>query len=314
MKSLFVALSILLICINTHAQSIKELIEKGTKLHREEKYEEALSISDQILALDSNNYEGLVLRGKVYSDLKDPDLALQNFSKAIGKQPDSALAYHYRAHIWLTHMYSNEAIHDNSMAIRLTRNDTVKMSSYINRGAAKAQKRDFQGAYEDYIKALDIDPDNLGAINNIATVLDELGRREEALQYLFRAIKMDSSFNGPYVNIGFQYTKMGRHKEALEYFDKALTLDPDDGVTYNNKGYALYSLKRYDEALKSINKSMELYPGNSYAYKNRALVYLATKQKDKACADLQRAIDMNFTAMYGDEVQNLIKQHCSKSL
>jgi hypothetical protein len=34
------------------------------------------------------------------------------------------------------------------------------------------------------------------------------------------------------------------------------------------------------------------------------------KQQEKACEDLQHAVQLGFTPMYGNEVQELIEKHC----
>ncbi|NML39719.1 tetratricopeptide repeat protein [Chitinophaga sp. G-6-1-13] len=75
-------------------------------------------------------------------------------------------------------------------------------------------------------------------------------------------------------------------------------------------GHAKYQLKDLKNALKDIQRSVALDPKNSYAYRNRALVYLAMKQPDKACEDLHRAINLGYTTMYGDDVQQLLEKHC----
>ncbi|SFW85433.1 tetratricopeptide repeat protein [Chitinophaga sancti] len=89
-----------------------------------------------------------------------------------------------------------------------------------------------------------------------------------------------------------------------------LELSPNDGVAYNNRGYVKYKKNDLKEALKDIERAIKYYPANSYAFRNRALIYFAMKQPDKACVDLQRAIQLGFTPMYGNEVQELLEKHC----
>ena len=243
-------------------------------------------------------------------EMKESEKAYLDFSKAIGLKPDSANAYHQRALLFYTIMYTEESIRDNTRALELARNDSMRIASYVNRGAAFIQKRDFQGAYEDFTKASFLKPDDVGIINNIAATLDELGRGEEAIKYLKKAAQMDSTFVGPYVNLGFQYTRLKRYREAIEYFNKALTIEQDEPLTLNNRALARYYLNDFDGALADINKSISIYPGNSYAYKNRALVYIAQKKKELACADLNEAIQKGFAQMYGEEVNELLAANC----
>jgi tetratricopeptide (TPR) repeat protein len=310
MKKLICLTISVLVVFLSNAQTMEDLLKKGMDLTEKKKYKEAIEVYNQAWKKDSTNYRLLVLRGNAFYESQDAERAFYDYTKAIAVAPDSAEAYHHRAIILSSLLMTDESILDNSMAIQLATNDTMRMVSYMNRGVSKGQKRDFQGAYEDYSHALQYDTTNIGAMNNIATVLDELGRKEEAVEYLKKIIRIDPKFLGGYVNLGFQYSRNGRYKESIDYFNKALELEKDEPITLNNRGFSKYNLKDYAGALADINKSISIYPGNSYAYKNRALVYFAQKQNEKACADLQKAIAQGFTQMYGDEVNELIKEHC----
>jgi tetratricopeptide (TPR) repeat protein len=296
--------------LHSSAQTIDSLLSRAGREMSAKRYKEAMQLYTKAWEKDSMNYRLLLDRGILYVEMKESEKAFYDFSRAIDLRPDSAEPYHRRAVILYSMMYTDEAIMDNTRALELAKDDTMRLMSFMNRGADKVQKRDFQGAYEDFTRASLIKPDDIGIINNISTVLDELGREKEAIDNLMRAIKIDSTFIGPYVNIGFLYTKLKRYKEAIVYFNKALIIEKDEPLTLNNRGLAKYYLNDLAGALDDINKSLSAYPGNSYAYKNRALVYLAKKENDKACADLKKANEKGFTQEYGEEVNELLKANC----
>ena len=308
----FTLCTLLFFTTNCLAQTVEELLKKAYQLEKDKKNEEALVIYNKILKQDTTHYQGYVSRGFLYNNMDEMQKSYDDYSKAISIHPDSALAYHYRAILMFRMLYSDEAIYDNTKALELARDDSLIMICFTNRGNAKQQKRDFQGAFEDYTRAHFLDTANIATLNNMATSLDELGRRDEAIKYFKKIIKIDSSFIGPYVNLGFQYNIIGKYKEALGYFNKALTIEKDEPITLNNRGLTKYNLKDLEGALEDINKSISIYPGNAYAYKNRALVYLAQNKKDKACEDLNKALDYEFTKVYGEEVNELIKKNCPK--
>ncbi len=292
------------------SQTAKELIDTGDDFISNKKYDSALLALNKAWKLDSTIYAIYIARGLAFSGLKNWEESYLEYTKGINKYPDSAYGYHLRALLFSTTGYIEEAIADNTKALELVDEDSMRLSLFINRGVAYMQKRDYQKAYEDYSRAFLLDTNHIATINNIATVLDELGRVEEAIGYLKKIILLDSTFIGSYVNLGFQFTKLGRYQEAIEFFGKALTIEKDEPLTLNNRGLARYHLKDYIGALDDINKSLNTYPSNSYAYKNRALVYLAMKEKDKACADIKTAIDKGFTEMYGNEILDLQKANC----
>lgn len=292
------------------AQPVKELITRGQQLLGEKKYIEALDVYNKAFKRDSTKYDVFTGRGTAYFELKEYQKCYDDFSRAIALEPDSALAYHYRANLMYVLNYTEEAIADNTKAIERTTDEKFLLGCFINRGTAREQKRDFKGAYEDFYRAYSYDTTDISVLNNLGTVLDDIGRRDEAIMYLKKAIAIDSSFVGPYVNIGFQYTIMERYNEALVYFSKALQLEKDEPLTLNNRGFARYKLNDLEGALEDINRSILLYNTNSFAYKNRALVYLAMDKKEDACKDLDRAKELQFEKQYGPEVNELIKKNC----
>jgi len=304
---------ILLICFTTNGftQTVQNLITKANELSEDKKFDEALVLYNKAVKLDTTHYQAYVRRGFLFNNMDEMQKSYDDYSKAISIQPDSALAYHYRAILLFRMAYSDEAIYDNTKALEFADNDSLRLMCFVNRGNAKQQKRDFQGAFEDFSRAYLLDTSNIGTLNNMATSMDELGRRDEAIRYFKQIIASDSSFIGAYVNLGFQYNKIGKYKEALDYFNKALTIENDESFSLNNRGLTKYYLKDYTGALKDINKSISIYAGNAYAYKNRALVYLAQDKKDMACLDLQKAVEYEFTKVYGEEVNELQKKFCN---
>jgi Tfp pilus assembly protein PilF len=293
-------------------QNQAAIMESAHKLAEVKKYDQALILMNKAWKMDTTNYLVNVERGNIYVYNNIIDSAYHDYTRAIKLQPDSAMAYVQRGLLLMSLIESDLAITDFTTALNWVSEDSLRLGVYINRGAARGQKRDFQGAYEDYSRALMIDSMDIGALNNIAAVLDELGRRDEAIQYLKRIIIIQPTFVGGFVNLGFVYSLDGKYAESIVYFNKALEIEKDEPTTLNNRGFSKYKLKDYTGAMADINKSISLYPGNSYAYKNRALVYLALKQNDKACKDLQTAISQGFTKMYGSEVDDLIRENCKQ--
>lgn len=309
MKAFFPFLLLLLCPFVLLAQPTE--FEKARTLYDEEKYEASLAILDRLLAADSSVADYYVHRGLVHQELGKPEKAFMDFTGAIQLDPFNPMHYMRRAVILYTVQMPDEAISDNTKALSLLGSkDTLRYSVLNNRGNAKAMKRDFQGAFEDYWTVYQHDSSNKAVMTNLGAVMDELGRGEEAIPILERAIRLYPDWSGGYGNLAFRYIDRGDYKKALELCNKVLELDPADPLGYNNRGHVKYKMGELEGALKDINKSLDMYPSNSYAYRNRALVHLAKKEKKKACADLAKAVEFGFTQMYGEEVEQLLKEHC----
>jgi tetratricopeptide (TPR) repeat protein len=104
----------------------------------------------------------------------------------------------------------------------------------------------FQGRLEEAIAecqlAIRIDPDFGNPYNDIGVYLIELGRPDEAVPWLEKAIgaKRYDAYHYPYYNLGRIYLAKELYTQARNYFERSLGIDPD----YELARGALDKLKR----------------------------------------------------------------------
>jgi len=118
-------------------QPVKELVTRGQQLLGEKKFKEALDIYNKAFKKDSTKYDVFTGRGTAYFELKEYQKCFDDFSRAIEIEPDSALAYHYRANLMYVLNYTDEAIADNTKAIERTSDEKFLLGCFINRGAPR---------------------------------------------------------------------------------------------------------------------------------------------------------------------------------
>ena len=90
--------------------------------------------------------------------------------------------------------------------------------AWNNRGNARMDKRDFDGAIEDCSRAIEIDPEYVRAWNNRGIAQLRKNNRNEALKDFTRTIELDP--NNPRIcnNLGLVYGRLGNADEALATF------------------------------------------------------------------------------------------------
>jgi Tfp pilus assembly protein PilF len=90
----------------------------------------------------------------------------------------------------------------------------------------------YQGKIEDAIaeckRAIEVDPDFGNPYNDIGSYLIALGRHDEAIPWLERAIAAPryDPRHYPYFNLGRAYYAKGMINRAREYFQEALRIEP----------------------------------------------------------------------------------------
>lgn len=93
-------------------------------------------------------------------------------------------------------------------------------------------------------------------------------------------------------NLGRVYGTLGRYDESIDYLTRAITLSPDN-ITYENRGTIYSEQGRNDLAMEDLNKSIAMAPNYFPTYVKRAWVYQKKHQYKEAFADLQHAVQLN---------------------
>ena len=120
-----------------------------------------------------------------------------------------------------------------------------------------------------------------------------LGRADQALEDLTRAVKLDPKSAKVRVARGSFYARMGRAQLALDDFNAAIAADPNLAEAYNDRG-ALYAnaFNDTDKALNDIVSAVVLSPQNAGYQFNLGIMRLRARHYHKALEALQTALDL----------------------
>jgi tetratricopeptide (TPR) repeat protein len=120
-----------------------------------------------------------------------------------------------------------------------------------------------------------------------------LGRYEEALRAIDKALDINPRSEVAWVNKGNALTRLGRLIDALQCFNAAIKVDPRFEVAWNNKGNALARLGKFEEALPCYERALEIDPGYRGAWVNKGFVLTKMGRFDEAasCADQALRLD-----------------------
>ena len=187
--------------------------------------------------------------------------------------------------------------------------------SYNNIGEVYHLQGNYGKALEYYNKALSEREHKLQSgnaveiaqsYNNIALTDICLGKNDEAMDFLFKAVPIWENVVGKnhaataitYNNIGVCYINKGDYPKALEYYNTSLkiretVLEPehqDIAQSYNNIGLVYDTLGHYDQAIMYYFKALEIYektlgtdnPSTATAINNLGLTYYNQGNCDKA--------------------------------
>lgn len=125
----------------------------------------------------------------------------------------------------------------------------------------------FDDAIEYYDKSLAVNKKNFGAFINKGLCLSnpDTNRHEEALQCFEHALEIMPDDLGALSLKGYSLDSLGRYREAIECFDKILHSQPNEVNILINKGLALSHLGKHDEATAYFDSVLEIEPDNFFA-------------------------------------------------
>jgi len=116
------------------------------------------------------------------------------------------------------------------------------------------------------IKAIELNPDNIGTYINLSVAQQNLGRFEDTEKTLRQALGMDSNHPQVQNNMGSLYIAQSEHGKAKPFIEKAISLDPSYSDAHCNLGEIHKHFQQIDKAINSYLKSIELNVNNLNAY------------------------------------------------
>jgi Tfp pilus assembly protein PilF len=165
----------------------------------------------------------------------------------------------------------------------------ISAKTYFAAGQLFEKQGALQRAILQYRKVLELEPQHVGALNQLGMCFARLGRYEEAERYLHQAIQNEPNSAPLYNNLGFAYIAQRRWVEAENQLRSALEIKPDFARARVNLGMVLAYRDRHDEALEQF---LMVLPEHE-AYYNLGLLYRAQKQYPEAAMAFERALDLS---------------------
>ncbi len=125
-------------------------------------------------------------------------------------------------------------------------------------------------------------PEDLSRVHfYIATCLKDMGRYDEAIAALERAIEADPEEYLNYNLLGFCYYQQRRFEEAIKALHRAIERNPLSAIDYASIGSSLRELGRMEDAVAMYAMALSLDPDLAFARENLSRLKALLMEKDK---------------------------------
>lgn len=187
-------------------------------------FDEALADFDKALALDPSQDKALFGRGLALGRMGRIDDGIAALSVYITRHPDSSVAY-------------------------------------TKRGVRYLWKGDTKSAEADLRKALDLEPNNAEAHDDIGVIFAQRKDYDTAIDHFTHTVTIDPTYQKGFHNLAMAYYLSGRDSLALFAVNQAVTLNPNARDSVMLKAHILEALGQTRTATK-LREEAEFMPAD----------------------------------------------------
>jgi serine/threonine protein kinase len=240
-------------------------LAKAEECLKNKDYEGVQKNLNELLINDPKNYLAYYKRGISFYEIRNYEMAANDFSKAIEMSAEADKNYYF----WRGK--ANLRLDKNMLAAadftRTINIDKFCESAYLNRSVARLKNGSYEGFLKDIARAVEVNPNYTEAYKYRVKYFNKLNKKSNKLtreqkEKVFAAI--------------------------IEDCNKIIGYEADNVDAYMDRAINYLFLKKYDSAIKDVTKIIELEPENAKAYKYRSKLYMINEQKNLAEKDMKK--------------------------
>jgi tetratricopeptide (TPR) repeat protein len=302
---------------------------------RKNLYDQAADSFDKALAIDPKFSDAWNNKGITISALGWKDEAIRCFNKAIEAEPKNAKAWNNLGRSFSNREKYEEAInyYDKADSLIDYYEDKQTYADVLtNKGIAFTKLGKYAQYFNWYEKAaacfkraLEIDPNNVNALNHKAILYLERGDETRAEEIIEESLNIQTKY---YAKTGkYQWNMvetldkkavilihLEKYNEAMKCLEKAKEYDPEYQAIYVHMGYTKFRRKKYDDAIFYYDEAIKSCPRFAEAHAAKALAYYEKKDYKSAISEAAIAVEIKPSLSVAVENLSRLVSHDSNGL
>lgn len=263
--------------------TVEKLLRRGIELHRAGREQEAASLYQQVLRLDSRHPAANHLLGLTRLQAGEPTAAIRHIAVALTAEPSNP-QYLANMGVALNAAGRNdEAVEVLQRAVAI---NPASAETYSNLGMANRALGRFREAADAYRHATKIRPTEAAFHFRLASVLRHEGDHVAAEASYRKTIELRPNYAEAYDRLAFMLIDQGRAVEALALLDKGLAVLPEVAALHLQRARALRAIGQLEQAIAGFDRTLALQPAFGEAHLQRATT-LRHRQRDSAVAAME---------------------------
>jgi tetratricopeptide (TPR) repeat protein len=226
---------------------------------KEGKTDEAISLYERALAIDSANYDALNGLVNIYVKQGRTDQAHARVDQAISSQQgnrDALATLHYlKAQV---HVYEKNTGNAEAELRRALDNNQNYLAAYFALGALFANTSQQDRAIAEYRRVIERKPDDVAAYTLIGMIEDSRGNYDAAAENYRKALELDQNMAIAANNLAWIYAAYGKGNldEAQRLAQGVVQKYPEEAGFVDTLGWVFYKKGLYPAAIEQIQKAI----------------------------------------------------------
>jgi putative PEP-CTERM system TPR-repeat lipoprotein len=246
----------------------------------------ALQTLDRVLQINPNDLEAQYRKGLLYIEIKDYDNARIVADAMIKQFPKRAESHRLQGFVY----YFKQQYVDAIPALQRSLVMQPNAGTYYILGLSHYYRNEKEQAINQFQKALEVNPSLIQARVQLALLLLQVKRTDDAIKEVKTALAQDDQNAMAHNVLGSAYLTKGNYAEGLTELNKALELDPSLAEIHLKKGLVAMKRGRSDEAESELISAVSLRPEAQDMRRVLALYYINRNEAVKALDVLKQGL------------------------
>jgi len=166
----------------------------------------------------------------------------------------------------------------------------IREKTYLARGNAYMQSKNYAAARQDFVSAHDVTPNDPNTYNSLASVSIFENKPDEAVANWDNALKLDSVNFVALSGLISLYSQKQDFDKAHARIDQSLNSYPNNASLHYLKAQVYMFQSNAQAAEAELRKAIELDSNYIAAYNSLGTLFINTKQEDRAISEFQQLV------------------------
>lgn len=246
----------------TSIQSLRHIpLEALADLYlQQRRFEECLASLRQLVKADPTNSDYSAKLSNLLNSLGQTDEAINEFCRILHEKPDDATVHFNLAILYRKQHRFEDALSSYETALRLGIDHAEEV--YSNMGNIYSEMLDAEKARKMYERALEVEPEYVPALFNLAGHFEESGEKQQAIELYEKILSIDPRHWKSVARLAYPRKITEENQDIVDRILACIRDSSEDSgsqeVLYFSLGKAYDDLEQYDKAAEAFVSANEL--------------------------------------------------------